>query len=63
MNTHDKILWLLVGGVLFYTLVTVGVVVFLPTSEKLYTVVGGLLGNFSGALFMYLHLKGPGGPQ
>jgi hypothetical protein len=57
--SRDNTLWLLAGGLLLYTLVIILVSVMLPGNEKLYALIAGILGNFSGALFMYLRMGGP----
>lgn len=56
---RDNTLWLLAGGLLLYTMVIIAVSILLPGNEKLYALIAGVLGNFSGALFMYLRLGGP----
>lgn len=48
---------LLCGGVLLYTGVVVAVAVLLPANEKLYGLMAGILGNFSGGLFVWLRMK------
>lgn len=52
----DLTLRLLVAGLVLYTLLALGAAVFLPSNEKVYALLAGILGNFSGALF--LRLKG-----
>ena len=57
MNPRDHTLWLLAGGLLFYTGVTIALSFVMPGNEKLYALMAGGLGNFSGGLFMYLKMQ------
>ena len=53
----DKTLWILSMGLLVYSLVVIGVTVVLPGNKELYTLFAGILGAFSGGLFMYLKMQ------
>lgn len=53
---HDLTFWLLAAGLLIYTMLAVGAAIWLPNNEKVYALLAGVMGNFSGALF--LRLKG-----
>jgi hypothetical protein len=59
MNPRDNNLFLLAGGLLIYTAIIILISVLLPGNEKLYTLIGCILGNFSGSLFTYLKMQGP----
>lgn len=50
------------AGLLLYTGLVIGISYAIPGNEKLYGAVAGILGNFNGALFMYLRMKPPSGP-
>jgi hypothetical protein len=54
---RDTVLWVLCGGLLFFTLVIVGVAFMFPGNEKLYALFAGILGNFSGSLFTWLQIS------
>ncbi len=58
----DQTLRVLVGGILFFTLVVILVAFLLPNNQGIYALFAGILGNFSGGLMVYLHLQGPPGP-
>lgn len=53
----DNALWILTGGLLTYTLVVIGVSLILPGNKELYSLFAGILGAFSGGLFMYLKMQ------
>jgi hypothetical protein len=55
---NDRNLWILCGGLFFFTLVVIGVAIFMPGKEAIYALFAGILGNFSGGLFTYLNIKG-----
>ena len=61
-RNHHITLPLLVAGLVFYTIVTIGVAVLLPKDRELYALMAGILGLFSGALFMFLKAGGPPPP-
>jgi hypothetical protein len=54
---QDKVLWVLCGGLFFFTLVIIGTAWFFPGNEKIYALFAGILGNFSGALFTWLQIS------
>jgi hypothetical protein len=57
MNPKDDTMWFLLAGLLLYTALIVGVSLLLPGNEKLYALLAGVMGNFSGGLFMYLKMQ------
>lgn len=62
MHHRDHALWLLAGGLIFFTGVVVGVAAFMPANQSIYALFAGILGNFSGGLMVYLRLQQPPGP-
>jgi len=58
----DEVLKLLQKGIVFFTLVTLGVAWFLPQNQAIYSLFSGAVGTFIGALMMYLHLQKPPDP-
>lgn len=51
---RDRTVALLVAGLLVYTVACMSAAIWLPGNEKVYALLAGILGNFSGALFMRL---------
>jgi hypothetical protein len=53
----DNTLGILAIGLLLSTAVIIAVSLLLPGNEKLYALLAGIVGNFSGGLFMYLKMQ------
>jgi hypothetical protein len=62
MPPRDQALWILAGGLIFFTIVVIGVAAFMSGNQAIYTLFSGILGNFSGGLMVYLRLQQPPGP-
>lgn len=52
-----KVLYILLGGLVFFTITVVVVSLLFPGSEKMFALFAGILGNFSGSLFTWLQLS------
>lgn len=52
-----KVLYILLGGLAFFTVTVIVVSLLFPGSEKLFALFAGVLGNFSGSLFTWLQLS------
>lgn len=63
MAPRDYALWILAGGLLFFTAVVIGVAAMMPENAAIYALFAGILGNFSGGLMMYLRVKPPDPPS
>lgn len=59
---NDWTLWVLSGGIVFFTLVVIFVAFCFAGDAGMHALFAGILGNFSGGLFVYLHLQGPPSP-
>ena len=56
-TSGDHALWILAGGLIFYTFVVIGIAVFLPKNDALSAQFAGILGGFAGGLWIYLRVK------
>ena len=49
-------LYILAGGLVFFTVVVIAVTFLFPGKDAVYTLFAGILGNFSGSLFTWLQV-------
>lgn len=61
-DRRDLTLWVLTGGIAFFTVIVILVSFVFPSNQGIYALFAGILGNFSGGLMVYLHLQGPPSP-
>jgi uncharacterized membrane-anchored protein len=62
-NDKDNPLWLLAGGLLFFTVIVIAVAAWMPANASINALFSGILGNFSGGLMVYLRLSPPNDPS
>ena len=54
---RDFTIWVLMGFVLFFTLATIAVSLWVPMNDKVYALLAPQVGVFSGALLLWLKPK------
>lgn len=59
LDPRDWSLVLLAGGLVFYTCVVLGVSLWMPGNQAVYTLFAGILGSFAGGLMVYLRINPP----
>jgi hypothetical protein len=59
MNERELVYFLALG-LMAFSLIVLGVAIFVPGDRELRTLYAGVMGNFSGALFMYIRMKNGG---